>query len=330
MRKPAVPRKPVNRTAAKRAQRQAKRRLSHGGCYVGLSPEQADIDLAMVSSRAPALAGDIGFRLFCLPRYSSHRSADHSVLVQRARHHLRLASTIWLDSAVGRIAAHVMRPDRAEPVGSVLVVHGWTSESSFMTALAEPLRRSGFHVVLVDCPAHGLSGGDRVSLIDCARAVLAVGDRLGPFDHVVAHSMGCLAALLAGRGGEPFAQRHDFKRYVLISTPNAFGEVMGTFAQERGLSPAAQRVYERHLERVAWRPITSLRADRFLPFIDRPALLIHADDDAEIPPHNAMGIAATCPKVRLLLMPGLGHRKILHAPPVIRAVIGYLKQAPTD
>ncbi len=307
--------------------REVVRRLSHGGSYVGLSLGHAEMDLATLSRRAPALAGDLAFRLFCLPRFSSHRSQDHDVLVRRARYHLRLASTVRIDSPVGRLAAHVMMPDTGEPIGSVLVVHGWTSESSFMTALAEPMRRSGFRVVLIDCPAHGLSDGERVSLIDCARAVLSVGEQLGPFEHVVAHSMGCLAALLAGRGAAPFGRAQDFGRYVLISAPNAFGEVTGTFARERGLSRAAQRHYERHLERLACRPIRSFRADRFLEVIDRPALLIHADNDAEIPLHNAEGIAARCPKARLLVMPGLGHRKILYAPPVIRAVIAYLKEA---
>lgn len=90
--------------------------------------------------------------------------------------------------------AHVVEPEKGEPRASVLVVHGWTSEASFMMAIAEYLRRRGYRVVLPDLPAHGLSPGARTSLIDCAHAVREVAEALGPMSFAVAHSMGGLAA----------------------------------------------------------------------------------------------------------------------------------------
>src|SRR5919204_6145133 len=104
----------------------------------------------------PALAGDIAFRIFCTPQLSQYRSADHDVLTERARFHLRNAAWERVPTPVGEVQAYVFQPD-AERRGTVLLVHGWTSEASFMTAFIEPLRRSGLRVIAFDFPAHGLS-----------------------------------------------------------------------------------------------------------------------------------------------------------------------------
>lgn len=175
--------------------------VSRSGNYIGLGISAPAIDFQGLSLHAPALAGDLAFRRFCVPRFSEYRTPDHTVLVNRARHHLRQAKMSRLSTYAGETVSYELSPDGDAVRGNVLVVHGWTSEASFMMALAEPLRRSGYRVVLVDCPAHGRTREEQTTLIACARAVVEVVDILGPFDAVVAHSMGALAALMAGAGG---------------------------------------------------------------------------------------------------------------------------------
>jgi pimeloyl-ACP methyl ester carboxylesterase len=50
-------------------------------------------------------------------------------------------------------------------------------------------------------------------------------------------------------------------------------------------------------------------------------LIIHGRDDDEVTFRNAEDIAAARPSARLLPFDGLGHRNILFAPPVFRAVM---------
>ncbi len=169
---------------------------------------------------APARDGDVAYRRFCTPKISERRSDDHDVLVERARFHLRNAEWISVPTSEGPTQAYVFEPDAGSVKGSVLVAHGWTSEASFMAVFAEQLRRAGFRVVLFDQPAHGKSTRERASLIDCSRALLQVAEALGPIRFVVAHSMGCLASLLAGEGGAPMPRSYPFERYVLVSGPN--------------------------------------------------------------------------------------------------------------
>ncbi len=272
---------------------------------------------------APGLAGDLAYRRFCLPRYSTRRSPDHAQLADRARFHLRNATWVSVPTTEGQVEAYVFEPEGRARAG-VLIAHGWTSEASFMAVFAEQLRRAGFRVVAFDQPAHGRSAQRRASLIDCARALLQVAEALGPLRFAVTHSMGGLATLLVGEGGLPMARCYPFERYVLVSSPNRFSTITQEFADEFHLGPAARRAFETHVARVAHRPIAAFTAARLLAATERPALVIHSRDDAEVGFYNAEEIAAACPGARLQAVDGLGHRNILFAPPVIRGVVSYL------
>jgi hypothetical protein len=141
--------------------------------------------------------------------------------------------------------------------------------------------------------------------------------------------MGCLAALLAGEGGKPMPGAYPFERYVLISSPNRFSDVTREFGDELGLAPAALRAYEHHLERIAHRTIADFTGARLLAATGRPALLVHDRTDHEVSFRNAEEIVAACPRAELMAFDGLGHRKILYAPPVIRAAVAYLARERT-
>lgn len=271
----------------------------------------------------PEVAGQLAFRRFCTPSLSERRTGDHDILVARSRHYLERARWQTVPTSEGEIQAYIYEPE-GEAGASVLVVHGWTSEASFMTVFAEQLRKAGLRAILIDCPAHGKNPRRHASLIDCARAVLEVAEALGPIDFALGHSMGCLGVLLAGRGGAPFGRAHPFRRYVLVAPPDRFGDVVGDFGEGLGLNAGAQRVFERHLERVAHRPMQTFSASNLLAGTGQPALILHATDDSEIGVHNGRQIAASCPKAELQCYEGLGHRKILGAPPVIRAAVQFL------
>ncbi len=276
-----------------------------------------------------ALAGDEAFRIFCTPQLSHHRTVDHHQLIERARFHLRHARWERVATPAGEVQAYVYEPDDAWR-GTVLLVHGWTSEAAFMTAFVEPLRRSGFRVVTFDFPAHGHSPGRRTNLAECARAMLGVADRYGPVHAAVAHSFGGFVSLLVAEGGPPLPRAHAIERFVLLACPNRLADVTRTFGRGLSLSTQAQRAYERHLERVGRRPVATFSAVELLRTIAAPTLVIHGSEDREVPFRSAEEIVAGCPSARLLALEGLGHRTILYAPPVFRAVMTELAPPQTD
>jgi pimeloyl-ACP methyl ester carboxylesterase len=175
--------------------------------------------------------------------------------------------------------------------GTVLLVHGWTSEAAFMTALAEPIRRAGFRVVMFDFPAHGLSPGRRTNLMECAQATLVVAEAMGPVDAIVAHSFGGLCALLAIEGVPPMPKSLAVGQLVLIACPNRLSDVTQEFAELRQMTDAGRKAFERRLERVGWRSLDRFSTANLLRATGC-GHCIHARDDAEVPFSRALEIVA--------------------------------------
>ena len=292
-------------------------------------PRLSEADDGTLGHLPPATAGDRAFRIFCTPQLSQHRSSDHDKLIERARFHLRHARWERVQTLAGPLQTYVYDPDRRRR-GTVLLVHGWTSEAAFMTAFIEPLRRSGLRVVAFDFPAHGHSPGRCTNLAECARAMLSVADHYGPITAAVAHSFGGFVSLLVAEGGAPLPHAHPISRFVLLACPNRLADVTRNFGTQLGLDARAQRAYERHLERVGRRPVATFSAVNLLRAVSAPTLVIHGRDDIEVPFANAEEIVAGSPLARLQAFDGLGHRTLLYAPPVFRTVMQELAAPPAQ
>lgn len=273
-----------------------------------------------------AVAGDAAFRVFCTPSISERRAPNHRQLAERARYHLRNAHWKRVVTPVGDIQTYMFEPDRQIAPGIVLVVHGWTGESSFMTAIAEAVRRSGFRVGLFDLPAHGLSDGRSTNLIDCARATVAVAEQLGPIHALVTHSFGGLIALVAAEGLAPMPGKLSTKHIALIASPNRLTDVTDHFSRHWGLDDAGRKAFEHRLERIGGRTLDCFAVVKLLPASGLRGLVIHAPDDVDVPFRCAEEIAAGVPDMDLHSFNGLGHRNILFASPVARTITSYLKQ----
>lgn len=267
----------------------------------------------------PGLAGDLAYALFCRPDLSDRRAADHEALVLRARRQLRGLAPHYIDSPVGPVATYTLEPPKP-PGTALLIVHGWTSEASFMTAIAEPLRQRGHRVVLLDMPAHGRSPQRRASLIDCARGIRAVAETLGPFDGLLAHSIGALAGLLVAEGGPPLGPGPTFPHVALIAAPNALSEITRSFGAGAGLDDDQQRAFEMRVARVGARPVSRFSSANLIGEAKPRTLVVHSRDDTVIPVANAIEIAQAVPRGQLTLVDDLGHARILYAPPVVRQI----------
>ncbi|MET0409629.1 MAG: alpha/beta fold hydrolase [Hyphomicrobium sp.] len=281
----------------------------------------ADRSLSQLSF---GIAGDTAFKIFCTPELSQYRAPNHQQLAARARFHLRNARWRRILTPVCEIQTYTFEPDRGDAIGTVLLVHGWTGEASFMTAIAEPIRRAGFRVVLFDLPAHGLSGASSTNLIDCARATAEIAREFGPLNAVVAHSFGGMIALVAAEGFPPMPHKIDLPRIVLVASPNRLADVTSDFSEHWGLTFAGRRAFEHRLERVGGRSIGCFTVVKLLKATGSKALVIHDRDDDDISFRCAEEICAGVDATELRAFDGFGHRNILFGPPVMRAIASYL------
>ena len=205
---------------------------------------------------------------------------------------------------------------------TVILVHGWGSRAGRWATLAPSLLAKNLRVITYDAPAHGTSPGRMASLPEFAEALSAVAGGAGAVHAVVGHSLGAAAIALAlGNGLEA-------GRAVLIASPANPESFADRFAEALAIPVPVREAMQRNLEarlRIQWR---DLHIPTLAARLDTPALLIHDEQDADVPASDAVAISGAWPGSRLMLTRGLGHRSIIHDPLVITAATEFVSGSP--
>lgn len=211
----------------------------------------------------------------------------------------------------------------------VYLVHGWGGRGDQLAAFVEPLLATGHRVVAFDAPSHadsdpGPSGPGRAHGIEFGRAFDDVAARFGPARAVIAHSMGCIAALLALRDGWVGAERLVFVSPMadLATYFDRFGTMAGFGARiRRGLDRETQRRTGYPVEAIDLRLLAS-----GLPVIP-PTLIVHDRRDRETSHDASVAAASEWQDARLVSTDGLGHRRILRDPGVVGHAVRHVTAA---
>ena len=199
-------------------------------------------------------------------------------------------------------------------------LHGWESHRGHWGAFITPLVDAGFRAIAIDAPAHGDSPGARTNVLEYGLALLQVGRQLGPLAGVVAHSFGAGATAIALHRGLAA------ERVVLISGPASLASVVERWARRYGLAEDVIPRFLRLVERAVGAPIVGLDLTHIVAELTTPALVIHDRTDKEIPRADALAVAAAWPAARTLITERYGHRRIMIAGEVVRAVVDFLSR----
>lgn len=206
----------------------------------------------------------------------------------------------------------------------VYLMHGWGGRGAQFAALVEPLVAVGHRVVMIDAPSHGDSdhgpaGPRRTHGIEFARALDAAFLRYGPAEAVVAHSLGTIATYLALRFGWL-----GTRRLVLIAPMVHAQPLFDGFQAALGFGPRTRRAFDRSVEDLVGVPVGGfdavVQAGHLEPI---PTLVVADRDDRQTPYADAVELAAAV-DAPLITTDGLGHRRILGDPGVVRAVVGFV------
>jgi pimeloyl-ACP methyl ester carboxylesterase len=228
----------------------------------------------------------------------------------------------WLGSAQHSMLTHRGRPLAVYRWGdgpTVLLVHGWHGRGGQLGAFVTPLAAAGYRVVAFDAPAHGRTPGRSTDLPEVSEALLNVAGAHPPLHGVIAHSFGAAVTLYA------ITQGLAPKRVVAVSAPSSIEFLMDSFAARLGVSAAVMAIHRRLMEEQfgadLWR--------RFSPTgiacgLKIPALLVHDDEDREVPWQEGAALARAWPGAEFVRTHGLGHRRILRDPQVVDRACAFL------
>jgi pimeloyl-ACP methyl ester carboxylesterase len=255
---------------------------------------------------APSLAERLAARLFLTPRRVPS-PASEAASRRRADRESRL------------VASHSITSWNWGEGPAILLLHGWEGRGTQLGTLAESLAREGYRVIAPDFPAHGDSPGRRTNLLEFAAIVEALIVAEEPVA-IVAHSFGAAATTVALRDAAFDG------RLVYLSPPEDFAFFTETFGAMLGISDDLAKRMERTIERQFGIDWSHLRGTALAPKMTAPLLVIHDEDDLDVPARFGRDLAAAWPDATLLLTRKLGHRRILRDPAVIAATIEFIQR----
>jgi pimeloyl-ACP methyl ester carboxylesterase len=267
--------------------------------------------MSVLSRVAPEGAAALAERIFLTPRRRVRPATEVAVLAKARRR--------TLPTENGELAAWEWGGE-SESAPRVLLVHGWEGRGAQLGALVEPLTALGFRVVTFDAAGHGDSPGDRSSLFHVAHAVERAAEVFGPFHAIVTHSMGGPSTIWASRRASLAS------RLVMIAPPVDLRDFTRNLSRILGLPEDVRGRVHRRLGARFGVPIEEVRAEALASAMREPLLVLHDEDDREVPIACGELIARAWPGAELVRTHGLGHQRILRDAEVVRTVVRFVAQ----
>jgi pimeloyl-ACP methyl ester carboxylesterase len=215
-----------------------------------------------------------------------------------------------------RTGLHARSWGEAGPI--VLALHGWRGRTTQFRPLAAKLADKGLRTLALELPGHGVSVGDSATPRQIGELLVEVERIVGPVHAAIGHSFGG-AALGAGLvyGFRPH-------RLVIVSSPTRVSRIPLLLAKTAGLPPPAMKEFVKILDHDAGRPSAELDLVSTAPHAGIPGFLIHDLQDAVIPYGEAEALANAWPGIKFMTTSGKGHRDILSAPDVMKAIVDFV------
>jgi pimeloyl-ACP methyl ester carboxylesterase len=147
---------------------------------------------------------------------------------------------------------------------------------------------------------------------------------LGPFEAIIAHSIGGAAVLNAIKKGV------QTKKVVLLGVPGYITAIVHDFCAKLGLNQKANSKLMSHLNHKYHGDVERFSTTRLAAEMTIPALIIHDVDDFDVPIAYARQNHHAWKDSILLETTGLGHRKILSNKAVIEKISTFLGSLAND
>ena len=203
----------------------------------------------------------------------------------------------------------------------VLFIHGWNGRGSQFHQIAKECHNTGFDVTVFDLPGHGKSTSRSCNMPEIVSCIDHLNKKIGPFDHVISHSIGSVAALNSVKG------ENDFQSIVTISLPSLkirplFNDFVGMFGlPEKKYTDMMFGYFERKYKE----KVSSFDPIGFASSLHIRSLIIHCKDDRDADMSSSKGLHLEMANSEIILTEGLGHRRILRSELVSESIVNFLR-----
>ena len=201
----------------------------------------------------------------------------------------------------------------------VLLVHGWSGRGTQLFKIADELLKLGYSTISFDAPAHGKSPGKNSIMVDFIATILEIDKQFGPFEAAVGHSLGGMSVLNAIKKGL------KVNHAVVIGSGDIVKDIIDDFVAKLELKPNISNRLRLFFEKKYKEDMNSYSAYLAAKETAIPVLVIHDNNDIEVPVTAGIHIYKYLQNGELLLTDGLGHRKILGNPEVIQRIVQFIE-----
>ena len=201
----------------------------------------------------------------------------------------------------------------------VLIIPGWSGRGTQLFQMADKLLENGFMVVSMDGPAHGNSTGKNTNLMEFIETTLHLQNVIGPFEAAIGHSFGALTIL------NSIARGLNLQKAVTIGSSNLISYFLEDLAEKLQLGPKVPEKMRLKINKKLGVDVDQLAGSEAAKKIEIPVFVVHDTQDKEVPVSCAMEIRQNLKKGQLLISNGLGHKRILNDPKIIKNILTFIK-----
>lgn len=185
---------------------------------------------------------------------------------------------------------------------TVLLAHGWESNSSRWEKLFPYLQEKGCTIIAVDGPAHGLSTGNSFDIPKYAAFINIVAQEYNP-QYLVGHSMGGISCLFY----QYFYKNKTIKKIVSIGSPCDFKVLLDNYFKLLSLNSTVVKGIELQYRKILRSSLSFFSASYFASKIDVRGQVVHDIDDTTVSIEEAIKIASNWKDSEFIETKGLDH-----------------------
>ena len=266
--------------------------------------------LNLSSLLVPKWTSKKAIELFCTPRKGEIRPKDKKYLdTSESNGNFQVGQ--------GNIQYYVWNEGGTK---TILLMHGWESNSARWRFLNSSLKDSDFRIVALDAPAHGASDSKTFDMHQFAKAI-DVAMQIFNANTLIGHSAGGLAiSWYLYRFAYP-----KLDNIVLLGAPSSLQKVLNNYYAVIKPSTRAIALLEENFEKSFDFKIADMAASTMLKGMSIPVLIIHDKRDAALDHQNAIEFDRQIKNSTLMLTEGFGHG--LQNKKVFEAIKEFLKSS---
>ena len=277
---------------------------------------------AILHALVPKLLGYfLNLLVYVSPRAAARKAFFIFCKVRKGR--VKPVQEVYLDKArhqVEEVAGHRVQSYHWPGEGpTVLLLHGWESNTFRWRNLIGHLKDAGFRIYAFDAPAHGHSSGSYLHVPLYTQCVEHMVQKYHP-RHIIGHSVGGMTALY-------HAHRHPnekVEKIVTIGSPSEFYEIMEQYQKILGFSDRVMKALDAFIFEEFGFHVHEFSTSTFAKGIPKKGLLLHDKLDAIAPYHASVRVHENWKDSVLIPTEGLGHS--MHQNEVNQSIVSFLQE----